>query len=127
MRAAQIVLFSAARFYTPLIALFALSLLAVYAPGSGVGLIAALAFALALALHMIVFGADASRKAAPPVIARAVLSLGLIAAIVGAGVPQWNWAAQAMEGGLFAVGAGASALFIAALSGRAPGLRDEEW
>lgn len=127
MRSTQIMLFSAARFYTPLIALFAFALLAIYAPGAGIGLMAGLAFALALVLHMIVFGAHALRQAAPPLASRLVLSLGLGASFASAAAPQWSWSAQIMEAGLFAVAAGASALLIAALSGRAPSLRDEEW
>jgi len=127
MRSSQIVLLSAARFYTPLIALFACALLAIYTPGAGVGFAAGLAFALALTLHMIAFGAQAARAAAPPVIARLVLSLGLIASIASAAAPGWAWAAQAMEAGLFATTAGACALILAALTGRAPSLRDEDW
>ncbi len=127
MRAAQILLLSAARYYAPLIALFALALMALYAPGSGVGLLAGLAFALALALHGIVFGADAARAAFPPVIARVLLSLGLIAAIGAAGAPGLGFAAHIMEAGLLAATASASALILVALMGRAPGLRDEDW
>ncbi len=127
MRSAQIVLLGAARFYTPLIALFTCALLALYSPGAGVGLIAGLAFALALTLHMIAFGAAAARMAAPPLAARLVMSVGLIAAFAAAAAPGFAWSAQAMEGGLFAVAAGASALIVTALTGRAPSLRDEDW
>lgn len=127
MRSAQIVLLSAARFYTPLIALFAGALLAVYAPGAGVGFAAGAAFALALTLHTIAFGAQAARAALPPAIARVLASLGLVASIAAAGAPGWAWAAQAMETGLFAVMAGGFALILAALTGRAPSLRDEDW
>lgn len=127
MRSAQLVLLDAARFYTPLITLFACALLALYAPGAGVGFVAGLAFALALTLHMIAFGAAAARMAAPPVIARALMSLGLIAAFAAAAAPNFVWSAQTIEGGLFAVTAGASALILSALTGRAPSLRDEDW
>lgn len=127
MRSAQIVLLSAARFYTPLIALFAGALLALYAPGHGVGFAAGIAFALALVLHTMAFGAHAARAAVPPVVARAIASLGLIAAFAGAGAPGWAWSPQAMEAGLFAVTAGGCALILAALTGRAPSLRDEDW
>jgi len=127
MRSAQIVLLSAARFYTPLIALFAFALLALYAPGAGVGFAAGLAFALALALHLIAFGAQAARAAAPPGVARLLLSLGLAASFGAAAAPGWAYAAQAMEAGLFCATAGAGALMLAVLSGRAPSLRDEDW
>ncbi|MEZ6024243.1 MAG: MnhB domain-containing protein [Hyphomonadaceae bacterium] len=80
---AQIVLAAAARFYTPLIVLLGLSLLAARAPGGGVGFIAGLAFVAALILHALVFGAAASRAAFPPWIARIALSLGLALALVG--------------------------------------------
>lgn len=127
MRAAQILLLSAARYYAPLIALFALALMAIYAPGSGVGLLAGLAFALALALHGLVFGADAARAAFPPIIARMLLSLGLIAAIGAAGAPGLRYGAHIIEAGLFTATAAAGALILAALMGRAASLRDEEW
>lgn len=127
MRSAQIVLLGVARFYIPLITLFAGALLALYAPGAGVGFAAGLAFALALALHMIAFGAAAARKAAPPLMARALVSLGVIAAFAAAAAPGFAFAAQTMEGGLFAVTAGASALIVSALTGRVPSLRDEDW
>ncbi len=127
MRSAQIVLLGVARFYIPLIALFACALLVLYTPGAGVGFAAGLAFALALALHMIAFGAAAARMAAPPVIARVLISLGLSAAFAAAAAPGFVFAAQAMEGGLFAVTAGASALILSALTGRAPSLSDEDW
>jgi multisubunit Na+/H+ antiporter MnhB subunit len=127
MRSAQIVLLSAARFYTPLIALFAFSLLALYAPGAGVGFVAGLAFALTLTLHVIAFGAAAARAAAPPIVARLVLTLGLIASVAAAAAPGWAWSARAMEAGLFAAAVGAAALILAALTGRAPSLRDEDW
>jgi hypothetical protein len=127
MRSAQIVLLSAARFYTPLIALFAFALPALYAPGAGVGFVVGLALALALALHMIVFGAAAARAAAPPLVARIAVTLGLIAAMGAAGAPGLALSGPLMEGGLFAATAGAASLILNALAGRAPSLRDEDW
>jgi multisubunit Na+/H+ antiporter MnhB subunit len=114
-----------ARFYTPLIVLFALSLLAVRAPAGGVGFVAGLAGALALVVHALVFGADAARKAVPPALARALLAVGLIAAAAGAGAPRWPFAPQVLEAGLFAVTVAAVSLVLAVLIGRAPTLRDE--
>lgn len=124
---AQIILSHAARLYAPVMALFALTLLAGYAPGAGIGLIAGLAFALAFALHALVFGAQASRTAFPPAAARIVLALGLVAAAAGAGVPGWTFAPRLVEAGVFAVTAAAAALIIQVLFGRAPMLRDAEW
>jgi hypothetical protein len=126
-RPAQIVLLAAARFYTPLIMLFAFALLAFRPSGTGVGFVAGMAFALMLALHVLVFGAEAARMAAPPFLTRIVLALGLIAAAAGAGLPEWSLAPPFVEGGVFAVTAAAAALMLAAFVGRAPSLRDEDW
>lgn len=126
-RSAQIVLLSAARFYMPLIVLFAVALLALRDAGTGVGFIAGLALSLMLALHVLVFGADAARVAAPPFLSRVVLVLGVVAAAAGAGLPQWAYAPALIEGGVFAATAAAAALILAALIGRAPSLRDEDW
>lgn len=126
MRAgAHVVLRAAAKLHTPLIVLLALSLFVVRAPGGGVGLVAGLAFALALILHALVFGAAAARRAAPPMLARALVGLGLIAAVLGVAAPRLLYAPQIVEAGLFAVTAGALSLVIAVLVGRAPTLRDE--
>ena len=67
------------------------------------------------------------RQFARAVIARVLISLGLSAAFAAAAAPGFVFAAQAMEGGLFAVTAGASALILSALTGRAPSLSDEDW
>ena len=124
---AQIILLSAARLYAPLILLFALTLLAARAPGGGVGLMAGLAFALALALHVLVFGAAGLRAAFPPPVMRLVLAAGVVVALAGAGTPGWRFSAQAVEAGLTAATAAAAGLIIAVLSGRAPTLRDADW
>jgi multisubunit Na+/H+ antiporter MnhB subunit len=126
-RPAQIVLLTAARFYMPIVTLFACALLALRPAGSGVGLAAGLAAALMLALHMLVFGAEAARAAAPPFLSRCVLVLGLSASAIGAGLPRWAFAAHMVEGGVFAATAAGIALIIAAIAGRAPSLRDEDW
>lgn len=124
---ANIALGAAARFYTPLILLFALSLMAARAPGTGIGFVAGLAAGLALFVHVLVFGAGAARKAFPPTIARVVLVLGLIATAAGAGAPNMAFAPQVLEGGLLAATFAGVALLLAVLVGRAPTLRDEEY
>lgn len=124
---ASIVLASAARLYAPLLVLFALTLVALRAPGAGVGFVAGLAFALALVLHALVFGAAASRAAFPPVFARCLLALGVIAAVIGAGVPAWPYAARLIEAGAMGATIGAAALIVSVLFGRAPTLREGEW
>lgn len=123
----QVVVAAAARFFTPLMALFALSLLAMRAPGDGVGVIAGLAFGLVHVLHALTFGADAARAAFPMSLARLVLALGLIAVCVGAGLPGFAFAGQVIEAGAFAVTVAGVAFIVQALFGRAPTMRDAEW
>lgn len=115
-----------ARFYTPLIVLFACTILAVTAPGQGVGVIAGFAFALALAVHILVFGADAARAGASPAAMRTLLSLGLIAAFIGVGIPGLPIALQLAEAGAFMSTAACAALILTVLVGRAPTMRDEQ-
>lgn len=124
---AQIILLSAARLYAPLTLLFALTLLAARAPGGGVGFMAGLAFALALVLHALVFGAAGLRAAFPPPAMLLVLAAGVIVALAAAGAPGWRFSAQAIEAGLTAATAAAAGLIIAVLFGRAPTLRDADW
>jgi multisubunit Na+/H+ antiporter MnhB subunit len=123
----HVVLRAAAKLYAPLMALFAAALLATRDPGAGIGFIAGLAASLALILHVIVFGADAARAAFPGWAARACLSLGLLAVLLGAGARGWAHAPQALEAGLFLATLAGAALIIAGLVGRAPSLRDESW
>lgn len=125
--AAQIVLVEAARLHGPLLALFAFSLLALRAPGDGVGFVAGLAFALTLALHALVFGAAAARAAFPPTAMRLLLAAGVVIAMAGAALPGFRFAPLLVEGGLFAVTSAAANLIVAVVFGRAPTLRDAEW
>jgi multisubunit Na+/H+ antiporter MnhB subunit len=122
---AHTVLAAAARFYTPLIVLFALLLLAMRPAGAGVGFLAGLAFLLALTTHALVFGADASRAAAPPFLMRVLAAIGLAAAAIGATAPGLMFAREIVEAGLFVLTGAGGALIIAALFGRAPTMRDE--
>lgn len=124
-RGANIAALSASRFYAPLIALFALSLLAVRAPGVGVGFVAGLALALMLTVHVLAAGAGAARRAVPPAMARALLCLGLIAVAASAGAPRLAMAPQLLEAGLFAVTVSGASLFLTVLIGRAPTLRED--
>lgn len=124
-RGANIAARAASRFYVPLIALFALSLMAARAPGVGVGFVAGLALAVTLAVHVLIAGAGAARRAAPPALARALLCAGLAAVAVGAGAPRLIIAPQLLEGGLFVVTVSAAALFLTVLIGRAPTLRED--
>jgi hypothetical protein len=121
---AHTTLAAAARFYTPLILLFALLLLATRPTGGGVGLIAGLAFLMALIVHALVFGADALRAAAPPMLTRFIVALGFAGAVLGAAAPRIMFARELIDAGTFAVTAAGGALAIAVLFGRAPTMRD---
>lgn len=126
-RGAHVVATAVARLYTPLALVFAFTIIAMRAPGAGVGFVAGLAFALALLLHALVFGAAAAKAAFPPLASRLVMALGLGVALSGAGAPRLPYAPQLIEAGLFAVTIAAASLMIAALFGRLPTLRDAEW
>jgi multisubunit Na+/H+ antiporter MnhB subunit len=123
---AHVVLGAAARFYVPLIALFALALFADRPAGGGIGFVAGLAFGLVPLLHALVFGAAAARQAQPPLLARSLLAFGVIAAVAGAGLPGLDYASQLIEGGAFFSTIAASALLVQVTFGRAPTLRDAE-
>lgn len=125
--AAQVILLNAARLHAPLVMLFAFTLLSARAAGSGVGFLAGAAFALALLLHNLVFGASAARVAFPTLWARGLLSIGVIAAVVSAGMPELRYAAAIGEAGLFVAIASGAHLVLLVLFGRAPTLRDAEW
>jgi multicomponent Na+:H+ antiporter subunit B len=122
----HIVVAAAARFYTPLIVLFAALVLFGSAPGAGVGFVAGLAFGLALVLHALVFGAPAARAALPARVARLMLGIGAGTAIVGAGLHGFVYAAQLGEVALFVATVAASAIVVQVVFGRAPTLRDED-
>jgi multisubunit Na+/H+ antiporter MnhB subunit len=126
MRApSHIVLRAAARFYTPLMALFASMLLLTRAPGTGVGFAAGLAFALVLMTHVLVYGAAAARQASPPLTARIFLALGLVVSFVGVGAPRFPLAQQLTEAGVFVTTTAGVALVLSVLVARAPAMHDE--
>ena len=108
---------AAARFFAPLMALFALTLLTGRVAGSGVGFVAGMAFGLLLMLHALTFGA----------VARLVLAIGVGGICAGAGLPGWAYAAQLIEAGAFLSTVAAAALVLQVVFGRAPTLRDGEW
>lgn len=122
---AHTVLAAAARFYTPLIVLFALTLLAGRPAGGGIGFIAALAFLLAFLVHALVFGAAAARRAAPPLAMRTLAAFGLLACATGAAVRGAPFARELLEAGVFVLTAGGGALAVVVLFGRAPTLRED--
>lgn len=118
---------AAARFFAPLMALFALTLLTGRVAGSGVGFVAGMAFGLLLMLHALTFGAVAARSAFPTILARLVLAIGVGGICAGAGLPGWAYAAQLIEAGAFLSTVAAAALVLQVVFGRAPTLRDGEW
>jgi multicomponent Na+:H+ antiporter subunit B len=122
---AHTVLAAAARFYTPLVVLLALTLLVVRPAGTGVGLPTGFCLVLALIVHALVFGASAARAAAPAFLMRLLVALGLAAATIGATAPRILFARELIEAGLFVVTAAGGALVIAVLFGRAPTMRDQ--
>lgn len=124
---AHVGLYGAARAYAPLIVLLGAILAATYPPGSGVGLLAGLLFAALHALHVIAYGAAASRAALPPIALRCGLAAGLAACLAATGATALPHAAQIGEVGLFFTTASAFALSLTVLIGRAPSLRDEDW
>lgn len=117
----------AARFFAPLMALFALALLTGRIAGSGVGFVAGLAFGLVLMLHALTFGAAALRSAFPTILARLALALGIGGVCAGAGLPGWAYAPHLIEAGAFLGSVAAGALVLQVVFGRAPTLRDGEW
>lgn len=123
---AHAIIAASARTVTPLAALFAFSLLAVGGPGDGVGFRAGLAFALVVAIHLLVFGARASRKALPLAALRLMLALGVVAVAGAQAAGYWSFAPQLAEAGLFFATAATVALVLGVVVGRAPTLRDQE-
>lgn len=124
---AHIGLHLAARTYTPLLALFGAVLAATSPAGSGIGLTAGAVFAALHVLHVIVYGAGASRIAAPPMLLRCLVVLGLLACLAAIGAPGWRLAQQMGEVGLFLISGAGFALVVNVLVARAPSLREEDW
>jgi hypothetical protein len=114
-----------ARFYAPLILLLAFMLLATRNAGAGIGFVAGVVAAMALLIQALVFGGAAARRAFPPILARALLLIGLVAVLFGhSGAGPYQ--AQLAEAGLFAVTVSAASVVSAVLIGRAPTMRNEE-
>src|SRR4051794_7001144 len=107
----------AARWLTPLGALFAFTLLANWPVGSGIGFVAGLAIALPVALNALIFGVRSVLAGAPPFALRATLALGVVLAFVGAGVPNLGWSAQLVELGAFMATASSVSLVSLAIMG----------
>ncbi len=111
------------RLHGPLIVLLAFALLVLRAP-FGVGFVAGLVCAMAFALHGLVAGVGVARAALPAPVARALLSIGTLIAVTGAGAPRWAFAPQLIEAGAFLVTTAAASIGAIVAFGRAPTLRD---
>lgn len=117
----------AARWITPLAALFAFMLLANWPAGAGVGFVAGLALALAIVLNALIFGVRSVLIAAPPFALRAALMIAVVLAFAGVGLPNAPWSAQLVEFGAFLATAASVSLISLAIMGRAGALRDATW
>lgn len=111
---------AAARFYTPLMLLFAATL---YTASPGAGWSAGLAASMAILLHALVFGGRAASVAFPPWAARLTIVAGAAAAFVGDVGRSAAWGRTLAEAGLFCVVAAGASLITLALFGRAQMLR----
>lgn len=109
----------------PILALLAFGVAASGAPGAGVAGGAMLA--LGLALHALIFGADAARRAIPPVVWRLIVLVAALGAALSVCAPDWRYAPNLLEAAACAALAAGAALALTALAARAPTLRDEDW
>jgi multisubunit Na+/H+ antiporter MnhB subunit len=114
------------RLYAPLIALFSASLLYEHPPGEGVGFVAGLVFSLIVALHALVFGAEAAARAAPSALMRGALASGILMALVGAAASGLSISPQLVDAGAFVTTAAGASLVLVCLMGRAATLTSEE-
>lgn len=121
------VLVVAARWLTPLGALFAFTLLANWPAGAGVGFVAGLALALPIAMNALIFGVRSVLKSVPPFALRAALTLAVMLAFAGVGIPTFPWSALLVELGAFVATASGVSLVSLAIMGRAGALRDATW
>ena len=117
----------AARWLTPLAALFSLTLLANWPAGAGVGFVSGAALALCLVLNALIFGVSSMLRAMPASALRATLALALVLTFVSAGVPNWRWSAFMIELGAFFATASAISLVSLAVMGRVAALRENSW
>jgi len=124
IRSSHLSLLAAVRLYAPLIVLLALTMLVLRAPGGGVGFVAGIVFAMALAAHALVFGAVEARKAFPPFAARAILAVGLLVVVAGEFGVGGAMAGRIGEAGLLLVTVAGLHLVFTVLFGRIPTLRD---
>jgi len=121
------VLIVAARWLTPLGALFALTLLANWPAGAGVGFVAGTAIGLPIVMNALIFGVRSVLTSVPPLALRAALTLAVVLAFAGLGIPNFRWSALLVELGAFISTASGLSLVSLAIMGRAGALRDTTW
>lgn len=115
----------ASKALAPILALLAFGAAASGAPGAGVAGGALLA--LGVALHALIFGADAAQRAVPPIAWRLIALAALLSATLAVCAPDWRYAPNLLEAAACAAIASAAGLALMALAARAPTLRDEDW
>lgn len=125
MSGQRVIIADAARFFAPFVVLFAASLLFERAAGTGVGFVAGLVASLLLILHVVVYGAEAARRAAAPLVLRLALSAGICLGVAGFGAPALAYAPQLAEAGAFLTTSAGIGLAFLAIAGRAATLRTE--
>lgn len=123
----QAVLVVAARWLTPLASLFALSLLANWPPGAGVGVVAGVAMAIPFALNALLFGVSDTLVATPVGALRISLALGVVLAFVSVGLPGLRWNGQLIEAGAFIATSAGLSLALLAVMGRVAALQEGSW
>jgi hypothetical protein len=119
---AQATLGRSAQLVGAMLVFFTCLLLWTRAPG-GVGFLAGLVLILAIVLHALVNGSSAVMALTPMPALRAVLTLGLLAAVAGGVLDHSALAGVVAEAGAFACSAAAGTMTIIVLFGRAPTLR----
>jgi len=137
----------AAKFLLPIFLLFAAYLLVAGFDGPGGGFAGGAAFALAIMLYALVFGADAARAACPAWLARALIILGVVSFVGlgaagvargydfldfqgllnGPGPRTQRFGVSIAEMCVAATTAGSLLLGFYALADRAGDMKDAEW
>jgi hypothetical protein len=82
---------------------------------------------MGIVLNALIFGVGSVLAVVPPALQRAILAIGLVMALAGAGLPNFAWSGQLREAGAFATTASAMALISLAFMGRAGALREAQW
>ncbi len=115
---------ASALFYIPVISVFSLTLVSAGEPNAARALGAGVLAGLVYGLYIIIAGARAAVRAAPPLLLRGTLAVGVILCVTPMVAPQT--ALGAALGIALAIGASAC-LVLAALAGRAATMQGADW